>query len=201
MLAEGTAIVVSILLAFGVQAWWEEQREARELEGMLALLSSEVARNIEVLEVALDAHRELSAAIELSRQTGSWKGLPNNPFFPVAVFNPDDGAFEALIASGLIGQIEDLELRVLISSLPGLIADLAEKESRAVARRELARNRLAALGVRIPDGSALPDDDGYWSDPELLNLLQMRGVEEGNVIEAGETLLEHLDRIRARLQS
>jgi len=30
VLAEGSAIVVSILLAFGIQAWWEERQERTE---------------------------------------------------------------------------------------------------------------------------------------------------------------------------
>lgn len=199
-LAEGAAIVVSILLAFGVQAWWEDRRESTELEGMLALLLGEVTRNIDMLATAVDAHRELQVAIIASQEAGSWYALPSNPFFPVEVFNPDNGAFEALIASGLIGQIEDLELRVLISSLPGLVGDLEEKESRAVARRELARNRLASLGVHLMGQTQPPANDEYWADPELLNLLQMRGVEESNVVEAGETLMAHLRRIREKLQ-
>ena len=197
-LAEGTAIVVSILLAFAVQAWWEGRRELDELEAMLALLDDEVTRNVEVLETAIDAHRQLMSTIDAINQAGSWYGVAN-PFIPVEVFNPDDGALEALTASGLVGQVADLELRVLISSLPGLVADLAEKESRAVARRELARNRLAKLGVRLMDSTDRPNDHLYWSDTELLNLLTMRGLEETNVIAAGEVLLAHFDRIRQKL--
>jgi hypothetical protein len=79
------------------------------------------------------------------------------------------------------------------------VADLAEKESRAVSRRELARNRLAKLGVRLMNSTDPPNDDPHWYDTELLNLLTMRGVEEGNVITAGEVLLAHFDRIRLKL--
>ena len=71
-------------------------------------------------------------------------------------------------------------------------------ESRAVARRELARNRLATLGVRLMAPQD-PRDHTYWSDTELLNLITMRGVEEANVVAAGEALLAHFARIRQKL--
>ena len=53
----------------------------------------------------------------------------------------------------------------------GTHRDLAEKESRALTRRELSRNRVASLGVRLggppgprgePTTDGLPDDHPYF---------------------------------------
>ena len=55
ILAEGTAIVVSILLAFWIQAWWEGlQQENRELE-LIAQLDEEIQGN----KVLFDTYRGL----------------------------------------------------------------------------------------------------------------------------------------------
>jgi len=151
--AEGTAIVVSILLAFGIQAWWEGRQQQTELRQLLLLLDTELTRNSRLLEASIAAHDEILAAIEWTVREGSTSvhARPSNPFAAVEVFNPTTGALDALTSSGALGIMEDVELRVLITSLPGLVADLAEKEERATTRREHVRSRVAAKGVRIGD--------------------------------------------------
>ena len=42
VLAEGAVIVVSILLAFGIDAWWDDAQRTREAHAMLETLSEEI---------------------------------------------------------------------------------------------------------------------------------------------------------------
>lgn len=47
--AEGVAIVVSILLAFGIQAWWDGRQEREEERQLLETLVAELQRNKEIV--------------------------------------------------------------------------------------------------------------------------------------------------------
>jgi hypothetical protein len=53
IIAEGAAIVVSILLAFGIQAWWEGRQERRVELDILSGLRSDFEANREQLVVSL----------------------------------------------------------------------------------------------------------------------------------------------------
>ena len=66
ILVEGVAIVVSILLAFGIQAWWEGVQEREEEQDALASILQEFETNSAEREADLGRHqRHLSAAISL----------------------------------------------------------------------------------------------------------------------------------------
>ena len=49
VLAEGAVIVVSILLAFSIDAWWEERQERRQETEYLAAIIDEMDRNLEAI--------------------------------------------------------------------------------------------------------------------------------------------------------
>mgnify|MGYP001816506488 CR=1 FL=1 len=55
LLAEGTAIVASILLAFGIDAWWGRIQRQGEAEVLLAGLHGEAAANLTTLRAGLDS--------------------------------------------------------------------------------------------------------------------------------------------------
>jgi hypothetical protein len=50
LMAEGTAIVVSVLLAFAIQAWWEQRRERAEEVRLLIAVLDEMRSNLSALE-------------------------------------------------------------------------------------------------------------------------------------------------------
>jgi len=58
-------IVVSILLAFGIQAWWEGHRERREVQEALVGLRADFERNLSSLAEA----REANEAIQIAAQS------------------------------------------------------------------------------------------------------------------------------------
>ena len=60
--AEGAAIVVSILLAFSIQAWWDEYQEERQLHEILEALEEAFSGNLSQINdsiEAVSAHYEL----------------------------------------------------------------------------------------------------------------------------------------------
>ncbi len=50
LLIEGLVIVVSILLAFTIDAWWDQQREARDAKDQVARVVAELRANVAILE-------------------------------------------------------------------------------------------------------------------------------------------------------
>ena len=50
--AEGAAIVAGILLAFAIDAWWDDQVEIKEEQRLLAALANEFESNMNVLREA-----------------------------------------------------------------------------------------------------------------------------------------------------
>jgi hypothetical protein len=53
--AEGVAIVVSILLAFWIDAWWEDREQQQQLIGNLQALEVEIENNLIEINHSLDA--------------------------------------------------------------------------------------------------------------------------------------------------
>jgi len=60
--AEGAAIVVSILLAFSIEAWWDEYQEERQLHEILEALEEGFSGNLSLINESIEA---VSANYEL----------------------------------------------------------------------------------------------------------------------------------------
>jgi len=56
MAAEAEPIVASILLAFGIDAWWDERKSAIEEAKMIVALEKEFLRNRGILQAQTDVH-------------------------------------------------------------------------------------------------------------------------------------------------
>jgi hypothetical protein len=132
---EGLTIVVSILLAFGIEAAWQERLErAAEAESLVSLRADFEENQRQIREV-IDAHvafRETVALFVDLPQSG-YDTLP--PTMPsqivLAAANPWTfdavlGATDALVGAGRIGLIRDGELREALSDFLNLVSDLAE---------------------------------------------------------------------------
>jgi len=75
MAVEAVLIVVSILLAFGIDAWWDERKSALEEAEMIVALENEFLRNRAVLQVQSDLHghilKSVGRFVTATRQ-GEW---------------------------------------------------------------------------------------------------------------------------------
>ncbi len=152
-------IVVSIIIAFAVDAWWEELAEQRQEQDHLAALLAE----FEVVRLGLDAQlsavaRSRGATEEILRLTGpspssvsadSLAGLINDSF-NLGVFASAGGALQALLASGGLSLIQSDSLSALLAEWPRLRESIAANEE------------LLVLGgdPRLPCPSRSPDIPG-----------------------------------------
>jgi len=133
---EGLVIVVSILLAFAIDAAWDQHVERREESEILADLSAEVDLNLQALDRLTAGHQQrIDDARRLVTMTGSeLRGLSGEevgPFFFVLFsrisFTPVDGTLSSAISSGKLHYIENDSIRNGLVAWRGLAQDTGEE--------------------------------------------------------------------------
>jgi len=155
--AEAFVVIVSILVAFSLDAWWSERQSAREVREDLKVVGDELARNAELIESQIDQMQRIVAAsgtvggllvassgdqsIEAADTLIYWV-VSVNPTLDVSL-----GGLDALLASGRLQAIGDAELRIRLAGLRDRIGDAVEEQ---LVARDVALSRLAPhLGERF----------------------------------------------------
>jgi hypothetical protein len=135
---EAVAIVASILLAFAIDAWWNNRQSRLEIQDTIENLTVEfgdaadefarvIAGNKTVIE---SADRILEA---LDSQSGSVT-IDVDDFarlFMTPTINPQRGVLDGLITSGKIGAVPNDERRRSLANWPAILDDLIEEEKAA----------------------------------------------------------------------
>lgn len=157
MLIEGLIIVLSILLAFSIDALWQDHRQSQESEAVLESLRSDFERTGVELERVLANHgRGQSAAAELIRLIDQGvtasdaltvDSLTSEMSFAGATFDPPMGTVQALLASGEISLLDDPELRAELTAWPANSTDLIQEESATLGEMGKLFARLSELGI------------------------------------------------------
>lgn len=134
-IAEAALIVLSVLLAFWIDAWWEE-RQARVSEvAAVEAVRAELAQNRSQLELRIDQNRHQVAVLErflgtTPRELGAIS--PDSvPLFvgSMAVaptFDPELAAATVLSNSTVLTSPRDAEVRRLVATWVREIADAEE---------------------------------------------------------------------------
>ena len=156
ILAEGFAIVVSILLAFGIQAWWERRQEQElrlaTLEGLL--VDFEGSRDYRASIIAanqgyLDRQRLLIASLAGGSE-GSQVLIPDSLLLSSLMYptyNPPRASVEMALAGGRLTTLEDQTLRGLLAEWLQNLDDTVEDELRVA---EVVEDRIAPIVASIP---------------------------------------------------
>ena len=141
VVAEGLLIVLSILLAFGIEAWWgrlgERNAEVEALQGLrddfvenLGRLASGKSSHFEIRDasvrlLAMTGPDAATAASDLTMDTLIMALIGGPKVFPVTA------TYDALIASGQIDLLESAALRRELAKWSAAIADLRWEEQEA----------------------------------------------------------------------
>ncbi len=142
LLAEGVLIVVSILLAFGIEAWWDRSRDrAAEVEA-LEHLHSEFMATAERIASTREHHERIRrSAIRLLGMTGP---TPSQYIDTLAVdslvmdllgaptVEPETVTLDALVGAGRLDLLSNSDLRRELAAWSSAMADLAQEEQLAV---------------------------------------------------------------------
>jgi hypothetical protein len=181
---EAAAIIASILFAFAIDAWWDSVQTDNKTQEILDALRLEMESNLINLQGSIAHHEEIVEAVRVAQDQKSTAGVQETAVIDVEVFEPNTGALDTLIATGMLGDIDDPALQISLGAFTGFATDLRERESRAVEFRDAARRRIAAIGEPIWN---MPDPVRVQSDVQMLNLLTMRQAEEIAAIESARS--------------
>ena len=171
--AEGVAIVVSILLAFGIQAWWERAEERRDVREALQAVLGELDAAREDLEFAGRNHQrrlsntEVLLAILESSQMDETLVVSDTllvGLFGQSVSEPPTAVVGAFISSGFIDQLSSGDLRRSLLSWIPLVEDQRDDE---VTSREFQAGELQPyLRAEFDVISAQRQRMGLGGDPD-----------------------------------
>jgi hypothetical protein len=138
LLAEGVVVVASILIAFALDAWWDDRQLEAEMTEDLAIVEYELAENLRLVNLTIEIMERVAAAgdeivgmlkrqstdtiVEIEGSTLFW-GIFASP-----TLDPSLGGIDAWIAAGRLAGIDSLELRRNLASIRGKVSDVTEEQ-------------------------------------------------------------------------
>ncbi|WP_439105826.1 hypothetical protein [Congregibacter sp.] len=137
LFAEATAIVLSILLAFAIDAWWEDRADRRAEQLLLLRLKADFVDIRSALLPIEDEHRETSAACVALMSIPEGEAVPSTPeydrmvalvFLTSRTFNPGAGAVAAFLNGEGARLVDNQQLADLLLAWPGIVEDLQEED-------------------------------------------------------------------------
>jgi hypothetical protein len=210
VVVEGVVIVGSILMAFGIEAWWDARQEDVQRIALLEDLEAELVLNTESVQVALDRQllRIERIDILLNELTPDAVGLPRDSLRALQasiVTNPTyDAAFGVLtllIQSGDLALLEDRTLRARLAALESVTDDLLGNQE-WILQLQANSGVLFSTGSIVMDYSAVVPRDLTITEASqdtremaAKYLTVIRRVTDGLLIGQGEELLAELNYI------
>lgn len=199
ILLEGAVIVVSILLAFTIDAWWssrnEQQREHEQLVSMLTEFKASLSGLDEVLTSIQGHAKNLELLIAMLKAAGDEPVLVPGALLGSAItWRTSDvsiSTLDALMASGDLNLLSNVELRSNLAGLPAFLLDVTEDEiiaknfaeyemSSFLVREGLAEiayaNREGVQGLDGIQGLIAPSEISVLPSSELIGYLTARRV-------------------------
>ena len=172
VLVEGLVVVGSILLAFAIDAWWDDRRDRRAEAEILAGLESEFQGHLAELERRSLANEQyvehLTQILRIGRGEEEWPSaemlwsLIMNGVLTSGTWDPGAGVREALIASGRLEVISNSDLRIALSAWRSVVDEVRDGE---LLIREYV---TSAIVLKAASLSWLHCDRGSRSNEELL---------------------------------
>jgi len=133
---EGSAIVISILLAFSIDTWWDNRQDREEEKRILAGIKTELENNLSLIENEIAYRNAVVASILKIFDASAGKiELTSDEFDRLlgdvtwwANVDYSRGLIDGLVQSGRLTLIENKKLRDAIASLPNRYDVIRESE-------------------------------------------------------------------------
>jgi hypothetical protein len=224
VLAEGAVIVLSILVAFGIDAWWDGRREAVTLRANLEAIAAEISDQSAVRQ-GMDERREQRMAVmrllvnvsgpqSSDLSSDSVDTLLGHLWGAAAPTQPI-ASIDALRASGAFPAIRSNELRLALVQLERRLSIAAAQDERALETWEsFMRPYLVAAadvrpqvrnrgGLQLESYERVFDRDprAVLQDPDFQNLLLVRMNRVGAARQQGRLLLQEMDELAGLIAS
>jgi len=175
LMLEALAIVGSILLAFAIDAWWQQRNELKQADTLILSLHAEFETSqvhlTEWLAGSRWMHRTTTELLEAIKaaETGDEVQVRHETIvgsIGAATYDPIRSTLDAMLSSGQINLIEDAELRNAIALWEQKLADTREDEE--LVREITLRELIPALAEQVRLGRAFEFDrlHGTFINPE-----------------------------------
>lgn len=172
-LGEGVTIIVSILLAFALDSWWDTHRTSRAVdEGLMSVveeLHDAEGGLVERVSAYDRVDGYLVAVLDLldSAPSGSAIAIPDTLMAAVLytpTIDPPTGALEAFLESGLLVSVSDPVAQSHLAVLPSRYDDGKDDERDALNYTLATVRPLFERSLSASDFAAvLAQMDRYWS--------------------------------------
>lgn len=150
----------SILLAFALDAWWEERTEQARTEELLAAVGAEFELEAAELDSIVAANeRAFEQLPRVMARTDPARSLPPVPddsipilasaILETQIYDPGFGALTALISSGGLEEIDDPELRRVLGGWQAELLDLEWERELIRAGNHRFAERFEQLGAMV----------------------------------------------------
>lgn len=222
IIAEGTIIVVSILLAFWIDAWWGERQVRADEREAMAQLADDFRANAErmqtirgVHEAALDAAYEILARAGMGGQSQSDATTAELVYLSLRAWTYDPllGGTNSLIQSGRLNILSNSSLRVALAGWPDIVEDLNgdewtenrttfEQISPYLISKGAMYDALRSAGrLQRLDTEARSNWPGLASDPVFLEMMSWRVNGLENVLVEVDTVETSIHDILEMLET
>ena len=219
---EAVVVIVSILTAFALDAWWDSSAARADLRRELDSVAEELEANREALFIRLEGRRGMIASIDDMLLRIDGRGSRSQVEFADSVLylsfvtspttDPSIGGLDALIASGRLAMLRDPELRRFLAGFRNVVEDVREDElgARSVAHDKIfplfdgtpAGEAAAAVQRRtggMPTTTTVVDFDAeMWT--RVRSNLMLRVFWLSNALEEGEDFLAGIDAAMVALR-
>lgn len=218
-MVESVAIILSILLAFAIDAGWDAFKERSQEKAFLVSLLGDFKETRSRIDESIDAHKRfIDSARQLLNihrndaptfESEVIENMLSAVFFNwTSLFLPS-GSRDALFASGDIEIIDNEELRAMLAAWPSVVADAAEDDrliaydvmnnlapylQSKIRTRNVVRLSNAGTAELIPRIASV-NYDAIWDDPQFENLVAFRILNEAFAIDENERLREAVNDI------
>lgn len=226
ILAEGTAIVVSILLAFAIDAWWQDRKEAKDQSAQISSLLGEFKEARHHLDAQLRSlESSLAGTLDVLKLMGpdvsDSANLAFRASFDVGVTAPQYDVLLYVLASRNDIYSGGIDLRPKLQAWPSMMGDLEIDGQHLETNREqyftdaLIRLGISPLAVlqasndkpnadspfQLPRTKFSTDLSALLRDPGIETVFTMRAIRSQLLIQQHEYAIQFCDQVIALLES
>ena len=220
MLVEALLIIVSILLAFGIDAWWEERRERIEEHEILLGLKQEFEQNQHAIESQVALHEDTLGSLETLLRAihlGHWESGEITIDKAIQHLNSPpttdlgSGVLSALLSAGRLSVISNKQLRLRLAAWESVFSEALDDE--IMARGYIFSDVIPYLIEHGVPLSGTFEDSDRWpvphtsvaddpaqlnrllTDPSFKTLIEARYGFKSHATEEYESVLVAIDEI------
>jgi hypothetical protein len=211
-LGEIGIVTVGILIAFALDAWWDDRSMARREQVHLRALASDFQQNVDELKRFVELEQSVSASCqELLLRARASESAPPQPLtklmldvFNSARYEPVMGAYEALVNSAGLTLIQDHALRGALAQFAAKVKDQYAESWSTEHYFALSREFGGRILLGVHDGRTEADREREYHailrEPSFQRHLVLRYYGERDLAREYGKLLQQAEAVLAQVR-